>query len=122
MLERRSGKIIFIASLMSFQGGRNVVSYAASKSGVTGVVRAMANEWADRNVNINAVAPGFIETDLTSGTHQDPERRQLHLDRIPAGRWGHAADLGGAVVFLSSAAADYVNGVVLPVDGGWLAR
>ncbi|MDJ0336239.1 SDR family oxidoreductase [Salinibacterium sp. G-O1] len=122
MLERGSGKIIFLGSMMTWQGGRNVVSYAAAKSGVAGVVHALANEWADRGVNVNALAPGYIETDLTSGAHTDPERRETFRQRIPAGRWGTPADLGGAAVFLSSAASDYVHGVVLPVDGGWLVR
>lgn len=122
MLDRGAGKIVFLASMMSWQGGRNVVSYAASKSGITGVVRALANEWAGRGVNVNAIAPGYIETDLTAGTHQDPERHAAFTARIPAGRWGTPADVGGAAVFLSSAASDYVHGVVLPVDGGWLVR
>ena len=122
MLERGYGKVIFLASMMSYQGGRNVVGYAASKSGVTGVVHALANEWADRGVNVNAIAPGYVETDLTAVTHSDPARREAFTARIPAGRWGTPADLGGAVVFLSSRAADYVHGVVLPVDGGWLVR
>lgn len=122
MLERGRGKIVFIASMNSYQGGRNVVSYTASKSGVTGIVHALANEWAGRGVNVNAIAPGYIETELTSGTHGDPQRRQAFVDRIPAGRWGTPADLGGAAVFLSSAASDYVSGAVLPVDGGWLVR
>ncbi len=122
MLERGHGKIVFLASMMSYQGGRNVVSYAASKSGVTGIVHALANEWADRGVNVNAIAPGYIETDLTIRSHSDPALRKAYVDRIPAGRWGTPADLGGAVVFLSSAASDYVHGVVLPVDGGWLVR
>ena len=122
MLARGRGKIIFIASMNSYQGGRNVVSYTASKSGVTGIVHALANEWAGRGVNVNAIAPGYIETELTSGTHGDPERRQAFVDRIPAGRWGTPADLGGAAVFLASDASDYVGGAVLPVDGGWLVR
>lgn len=122
MLARGRGKIVFIASMNSYQGGRNVVSYTASKSGITGVVHALANEWAGRGVNVNAIAPGYIETDLTSGHHSDPERRQAFVDRIPAERWGTPADLGGAAVFLASPASDYVSGVVLPVDGGWLVR
>ena len=122
MLDRGHGKIVFLASMMTWQGGRNVVSYAAAKSGVAGVVHALANEWADRGVNVNAIAPGYIETDLTSGSHADPARREAFRERIPAGRWGTGADLAGATVFLSSPASDYVSGVVLPVDGGWLGR
>jgi 2-deoxy-D-gluconate 3-dehydrogenase len=122
MLARGHGKIIFLASMMSYQGGRNVVGYAASKSGVVGVVHALANEWADRGVNVNAIAPGYIETDLTAGTHSNADRRAAFTARIPAGRWGTPADLGGAVVFLASSASDYVHGAVLPVDGGWLVR
>lgn len=122
MLERGSGKIVFLASMMSWQGGRDVVSYTASKSGVAGVVHALANEWAGRGVNVNAIAPGYITTDLTAGTHRDAERRAAFTARIPAGRWGTPRDLAGAAVFLSSSAADYVHGVVLPVDGGWLVR
>jgi 2-deoxy-D-gluconate 3-dehydrogenase len=122
MLGRGRGKIVFLASMMSYQGGRNVVGYAASKSGVAGVVHALANEWAARGVNVNAIAPGYIETDLTVGSHSDPLRRREFTDRIPAGRWGTPADLGGAVVFLSSGASDYLHGVLLPVDGGWLVR
>lgn len=122
MLDRGFGKIVFLGSMMTWQGGRNVVSYTAAKSGVAGIVHALANEWAGRGVNVNAIAPGYIETDLTSGTHGDPVRRKEFEDRIPAGRWGMPNDLGGAAVFLSSAASDYVHGVVLPVDGGWLVR
>ncbi len=122
MLQRGTGKILFIASMMSFQGGRDVVGYAASKSGVVGIVHALANEWAARGVNVNAIAPGYIETELTAGTHSDPARRAAFTDRIPAGKWGVPADLGGAAVFLCSRASDYVHGAVLPVDGGWLAR
>ena len=122
MLDRGSGKIVFLASMMSFQGGRNVVSYTAAKSGVAGVVHALGNEWADRGVQVNAIAPGYIETELTSGSHGDPDRRAAFQDRIPAGRWGTPADLAGAVVFLASPASDYVTGAVLPVDGGWLVR
>ncbi len=122
MLERGRGKIIFLASMMSWQGGRNVIGYAATKSGIVGVVHALANEWADRGVTVNAVAPGYIETELTRGTHADPERRRAFTDRIPVGRWGTPADVAGAVVFLAAPASDYVTGVVLPVDGGWLVR
>lgn len=122
MLERGRGKIIFTASLLSFQGGINVPGYAAAKSGITGVVKALSNEWAGRGVNVNAVAPGYIATDNTQALRDDPDRSQAILERIPAGRWGRADDLGGAAVFLSSRASDYVHGVVLPVDGGWLGR
>ncbi|WP_243229112.1 SDR family oxidoreductase [Microbacterium sp. CIAB417] len=122
MLERGRGKIVFTASLLSFQGGINVPGYAAAKSGLTGVVKALSNEWAGRGVNVNAIAPGYIATDNTQALRDDPERSRAILDRIPAGRWGEASDLGGAAVFLSSRASDYVDGVVLPVDGGWLGR
>jgi len=122
MLERGRGKIVFTASLLSFQGGINVPGYAAAKSGLTGVVKALANEWAGRGVNVNAIAPGYIATDNTQALRDDPERSESILARIPAGRWGAASDLGGAAVFLSSAASDYVDGIVLPVDGGWLGR
>jgi len=122
MLERGSGKIVFLASMMTWQGGRDIVSYAAAKSGVAGLVHALANEWGGRGVNVNAIAPGYVETDLTSRAHQDPARRESFRERIPAGRWGTPDDMGGAAVFLSSAASDYVHGVVLPVDGGWLVR
>lgn len=122
MLAAGHGKIVFTASLLSFQGGINVASYAAAKSGLAGLVRALANEWAARGVNVNAIAPGYVATDNTQALREDPVRSQAILDRIPAGRWGRAEDLAGATVFLASAASDYVNGVVLPVDGGWLGR
>ncbi|MBM0274552.1 SDR family oxidoreductase [Micromonospora tarensis] len=122
MVERGHGKIIFTASLLSFQGGITVPGYAASKSGVAGLTRALANEWAAHGVNVNAIAPGYIATDNTRALRDDPDRDQAIRARIPAGRWGRADDLGGATVFLASAASDYVNGVVLPVDGGWLGR
>ena len=122
MVERGSGKIIFTASLLSFQGGINVVAYTAAKSGVAGMVKALANEWASLGVNVNAVAPGYIATDNTAALRADPDRFKAISDRIPAARWGTPADIGGAVVFLASRAADYVNGVTLPVDGGWLGR
>ncbi|WP_410812903.1 SDR family oxidoreductase [Micromonospora sp. 067-2] len=122
MLERGSGKIIFTASLLSYQGGINVVSYAAAKSAVAGLTRALANEWAGRGVNVNAIAPGYIATDNTQALRDQPERNQAILDRIPAGRWGRAEDLAGATVFLASDAASYVHGTVLAVDGGWLGR
>ncbi|WP_406067798.1 SDR family oxidoreductase [Micromonospora sp. NBC_01638] len=122
MVERGRGKIIFTASLLSFQGGVTVPGYAASKSGVAGLTKALANEWAAHGVNVNAIAPGYIATDNTQALRDDPDRNQAILARIPAGRWGRADDLGGATVFLASAASDYVNGIVLPVDGGWLGR
>jgi 2-deoxy-D-gluconate 3-dehydrogenase len=122
MLRRGSGKIIFTASLLSFQGGINVVSYTAAKSAIAGVTRALANEWAGRGVNVNAIAPGYIATDNTQALRDHAERNQAILDRIPAGRWGRADDLAGATVFLASDAASYVHGTVLAVDGGWLGR
>lgn len=122
MLEHGHGKIIFTASMLSFQGGVNVPGYTAAKSGVAGLTKALANEWAGRGVNVNAIAPGYIATDNTQALQDDPARARAILDRIPAGRWGVGADLGGATVFLASAASDYVSGIVLPVDGGWLGR
>jgi 2-deoxy-D-gluconate 3-dehydrogenase len=122
MVERGSGKIVFTASLLSFQGGINVPAYTASKSAIAGLTRALANEWAPHGVNVNAIAPGYIATDNTQALQDDPERSRSILDRIPAARWGRASDLAGATVFLCSAASDYVDGVVLPVDGGWLGR
>ena len=122
MLERGRGKVVFTASLLSFQGGINVPGYTASKSGIAGLTRALANEWAPRGVNVNAIAPGYIATDNTQALQDDPDRSRSILERIPAGRWGRADDLAGAVVFLSSGASDYVDGIVLPVDGGWLGR
>ncbi|HEY6398748.1 MAG TPA: SDR family oxidoreductase [Solirubrobacteraceae bacterium] len=122
MAARGSGKIIFIASLLTFQGGINVVAYAASKHAIAGVTKAFANEWAQAGVNVNAVAPGYIETDNTRPLREDPDRAHAILERIPAGRWGRPEDIAGAVVFLASSAADYVNGTVLAVDGGWLGR
>jgi 2-deoxy-D-gluconate 3-dehydrogenase len=108
--------------MLSFQGGINVPGYAASKGGIAQLTKALANEWAAHNVNVNAVAPGYIATDNTQALREDERRARQILDRIPAGRWGEPADLAGAFVFLASAASDYVNGIVLPVDGGWLAR
>ena len=122
MLARGRGKIIFIASLLSFQGGINIPAYTAAKSGIAGITRALANEWAGRGVNVNAIAPGYIATDNTQALREDPERNAAILARIPAGRWGRPDDLAGAVVFLAAAASDYVNGTVLAVDGGWLGR
>jgi 2-deoxy-D-gluconate 3-dehydrogenase len=108
--------------MLSFQGGINVVSYTAAKSGVAGITRALANEWAGRGVNVNAIAPGYIATDNTQALQDDPVRDAAIISRIPAGRWGRPADIAGAAVFLASSAADYVHGTVLAVDGGWLAR
>ena len=122
MVNQGSGKIIFVASLLSFQGGVKVPSYSASKGGVAQLTKALANEWAPHGVNVNAIAPGYIATDNTQALRQDEARHREILDRIPAGRWGEPDDLSGAFVFLASPASDYVNGVVLPVDGGWLAR
>lgn len=122
MTERGQGKIVSIASLLAFQGGLRVASYAASKHGVAGVTKALANEWGPLGVQVNAIAPGYIATDNTTALREDPDRSRSILERIPAGRWGTASDIAGAAVFLSSAAADYVNGHVLVVDGGWMAR
>lgn len=122
MLERGHGKIIFTASLLSIQGGINVVSYAAAKSGLAGLTRALANEWAPHGVNVNAIVPGYIATDNTRPLQEDPARNAAILGRIPAGRWGVPADLGGVAVFLASRASDYVHGALIPVDGGWLGR
>jgi 2-deoxy-D-gluconate 3-dehydrogenase len=122
MLERGRGKIIFTASLLSFQGGINIPGYTAAKSGIAGLTRALSNEWAGRGVQVNAIAPGYIATDNTEALRADPVRHAAILDRIPAGRWGSADDLAGATVFLASAASDYVTGAILPVDGGWLGR
>jgi 2-deoxy-D-gluconate 3-dehydrogenase len=122
MAERGSGKIVNVASLLSFQGGIRVASYAASKHGVAGITKALANEWGPRGVQVNAIAPGYMVTDNTTALRADPDRSRAILERIPAGRWGNASDLAGAAVFLSSAAAEYVNGHLLVVDGGWMAR
>jgi 2-deoxy-D-gluconate 3-dehydrogenase len=116
------GKIVNVASLLSFQGGIRVPAYAASKSAVAGLTRALANEWAGMGINVNAIAPGYFETNNTAALRADPVREPAILARIPAGRWGRPDDLAGAAVFLSGSASDYVHGVVLPVDGGWLAR
>lgn len=122
LIERGHGKIIFTASLLSFQGGINVPGYTASKSGIAGLTRALANEWAPCGINVNAIAPGYIATDNTRALREDPDRSRTILDRIPAGRWGTPDDLAGATLFLASPASDYVSGIVLPVDGGWLGR
>ncbi|WP_158750059.1 glucose 1-dehydrogenase [Acidobacterium sp. S8] len=122
MLKRRNGKIINIASLLSFQGGIRVPAYAASKGAVAQLTKALANEWAGRNVQVNAIAPGYFRTENTSALQNDETRNRQILERIPAQRWGEPEDLAGAAVFLSSAASDYINGEVLVVDGGWMAR
>ena len=119
---KRPGKIVNIASMLSFQGGIRVASYTASKSGLLGLTRLLANEWAAHGINVNAIAPGYFETNNTTALRADEKRQREIVARIPAGRWGVPADLAGAVVFLASAASDYVHGTVLPVDGGWLAR
>ncbi|WP_288881917.1 2-dehydro-3-deoxy-D-gluconate 5-dehydrogenase KduD [uncultured Kosakonia sp.] len=120
--QRSGGKIINIASMLSYQGGIRVPSYTASKSGVMGLTRLLANEWAKHNINVNAIAPGYMATNNTQQLREDAERNQEILDRIPAARWGTPEDLQGAAVFLASSAADYINGYTLAVDGGWLAR
>ena len=122
MLDNGRGRIIFTASLLSFQGGITVPGYTAAKSGVAGLVRALSNEWSGRGVTVNAIAPGYIATDNTQALQDDENRSRTILERIPAGRWGRAEDLGGAAVFLASDAAQYVTGAILPVDGGWLGR
>jgi len=122
MVERGRGKVIFTASLLSFQGGILVPAYTASKSAVAGLVKAFSNEWAPHGVNVNGIAPGYIATDNTEALRNDPVRSRSMLERIPAGRWGKAEDVAGAALYLASSASDYVCGVILPVDGGWLAR
>jgi len=122
MIAQGKGKIVNIASLLSFQGGIRVPSYAAAKSGVAGLTKALANEWAGSGVNVNAIAPGYIATNNTAALQADETRNRQILERIPAGRWGAPSDLGGAAVFLASSASDYVNGHILAVDGGWLGR
>ena len=122
MIPRGGGKIINVASLLSFQGGIRVPSYTAAKSGLAGLTRALANEWAAKKVNVNAIAPGYFVTNNTEGLRNDETRSRDILARIPAGRWGAPDDLGGAAVFLASRAADYVHGAIIPVDGGWLGR
>jgi 2-deoxy-D-gluconate 3-dehydrogenase len=122
MLARGSGKIVNVASLLSLQGGITVPAYAAAKGGLAQLTKALANEWAGRGVNVNAIAPGYMRTDNTQALQDDAVRSKQILDRIPAGRWGEPSDLGGAAVFLSSSAANYVHGHLLVVDGGWLGR
>ncbi|WP_320195920.1 2-dehydro-3-deoxy-D-gluconate 5-dehydrogenase KduD [Agrobacterium rosae] len=120
--ENKPGKIINIASLLSFQGGIRIPSYTASKSGLAGLTRLLACEWAAKGINVNAIAPGYFDTNNTEALRNDPDRNAAILARIPAGHWGKPEELGGAAVFLASSAADYIHGTVLPVDGGWLAR
>ena len=123
MIERRAGgKIINVASLLSFQGGITVPGYAAAKGGVMQLTKALANEWAPHRINVNAIAPGYMETDNTAALRADAVRHRQITERIPAGRWGTPKDLAGAVIFLASRASDYVNGHVLVVDGGWMGR
>jgi len=118
----RGGKIVNIASLLSFQGGIRVASYTAAKSGLAGITRLLANEWAGKGINVNAIAPGYIATNNTDALQKDEMRNRQILERIPAGRWGRPEDIGGGAVFLASRAADYLHGAIIPIDGGWLAR
>jgi 2-deoxy-D-gluconate 3-dehydrogenase len=122
MIEAGYGKVINIASMLSFQGGIRVASYTASKSGIAGLTRLLANEWAGKGVNVNAIAPGYFATNNTQALRSDEKRNQDILARIPAGRWGKPSELGGAAIFLASPASDYIHGAIVPVDGGWLAR
>ena len=122
MIDRSAGKIIFTASLLTFQGGITVPGYASSKGGIGSLTKALANEWAGKGVNVNAIAPGYIATDNTSALRSDEVRNASILSRIPAGRWGNADDLKGATVFLASPASDYVHGTIITVDGGWMGR
>jgi 2-deoxy-D-gluconate 3-dehydrogenase len=121
LAKARPGKIVNVASMLSFQGGALVPAYTAAKSGLAGLTRALANEWARHGINVNAIAPGYMATELTAALRDDPERGRAMLARIPAGRWGEPEDLQGAVVFLCSDAAEYIHGTVLPIDGGWLS-
>ncbi|MBN2304444.1 MAG: 2-dehydro-3-deoxy-D-gluconate 5-dehydrogenase KduD [Anaerolineae bacterium] len=122
MVKQGGGKVINVASMLSFQGGILVPSYTASKSAVAGITRALANEWADKNINVNAIAPGYMATDNTAPLRADPNRNSAILARIPAGRWGVPDDLKGTAVFLAAAASDYLHGAIIPVDGAWLTR
>ncbi|MGB9436651.1 MAG: SDR family oxidoreductase [Desulfobacterales bacterium] len=122
MIEKGHGKIINVASILSFQGGLNVPAYAASKHALVGLTRSCCNAWADKGVNVNAIAPGFFATDFTQALQDDPERSAALMGRVPAKRWGNAEDIGGAAVYLASAASDFVHGATLTVDGGWLAN
>jgi 2-deoxy-D-gluconate 3-dehydrogenase len=121
MIQKGKGKIINIASILAFQGGINVAAYASAKHGVTGLTKTFSNEWASKGVNVNAIAPGYITTELISALQNDPIRSKAILSRTPAGRWGNPEDIAGAVLFLASSASDYVCGTVLAVDGGWMA-
>jgi 2-deoxy-D-gluconate 3-dehydrogenase len=120
--ERRGGKIIQVASMLSFQGGVRVPSYTASKSGLAGLTKALANEWAAKGINVNAIAPGYFVSNNTEALRADETRSRQIMERIPAGRWGQPEDLAGVAVFLASKASDYMHGAIVPVDGGWLAR
>jgi len=122
MIEKGYGKVIFIASLLSFQGGINVPGYAAAKGGIASLTKALANEWASKGVNVNAIAPGYIETDNTEALRNDPDRSTSILQRIPSNRWGKPDDFAGPAIFLASDASDYVHGTILTVDGGWMGR
>ena len=122
MIQQGSGKIIFTASLLSFQGGINVPGYAASKGAIASLIKALANEWASKGINVNGIAPGYIATDNTEALRNDPERSRSILSRIPANRWGEPGDFKGVTVFLASAASDYMNGTIVTVDGGWMGR
>lgn len=122
MIDRGHGKVIFIASLLSFQGGINVPGYAAAKGGIASLTKALANEWASKGINVNAIAPGYIETDNTEALRNDPDRSTSILQRIPANRWGKPDDFAGPAIFLASDASDYVHGTILTVDGGWMGR
>ena len=122
MLQRGGGKIVFTCSMLSYQGGINVPGYTASKAAIAGLVKAFANEWAGKGINVNGIAPGYIATDNTQALRDDVERNKAILSRIPAGRWGTPGDFKGAIIFLCSKASDYVNGTILNVDGGWMAR
>ena len=121
MLEKRRGKIISIASVLSFQGGPNVAAYTAAKHGIAGLTKALANDWAKHGINVNAISPAFFVTEFTEALQNDPDRSKSITARTPAGRWGSPEDLAGAAVFLASPASNFVNGVILPVDGGWMA-
>ncbi|MBL6631145.1 MAG: SDR family oxidoreductase, partial [Candidatus Nanopelagicales bacterium] len=122
MLQRGAGKVIFTASLWSFLGGRSVPAYTVTKSGIAGMIRALSNEWAPQGVQVNGIAPGYIDTDLTRPAINDPEIGPAFLSRIPAGRWGEPRDVAGAALFLASHHSDYITGTIVPVDGGWLAH
>jgi 2-deoxy-D-gluconate 3-dehydrogenase len=122
MLAQKSGKIINLASMLSFTGGIYAPAYAASKGGIATLTKALSNEWAKHNVQVNAIAPGYFQTDLTRAIYEDPVRNEEILSRVPAGRWGEPAELKGAAVFLASSASDYMNGSILVIDGGWLGR